>query len=285
MRLNSPERSQSRLGPWLPLHVVLTYSSSYESTIIALFPLGTGNALFHSNHKSSTIPSIYIQGLRTLLRGVPKRLPIFQANFSPGARLLTNEARDSVPLQNNIIYGAVVASYGLHATLVADSDTTEWRKHGDKRFGMVAQNLLHPADDSKPHAYKADVILKNGSEERIPRDRHGYILLTLVSKLEKTFTISPDTEPLDGKLRIVHFGPLDGNDVMSIMGSAYEGGKHVQSEEVGYRSVEGVRIDFKETDDDYTWRRVCIDGTIVAVEKGGWVEVSMAQGEVLRLVV
>ena len=285
MPLGNQVRGQGTVGRDHYQLAVLMSSSSYQSPIVVLFPLGTGNASFHSIHQSSTIPSIYVQGLRTLLRGTPKPLPIFQAKFSPDAKLLTNEARTATPVPDGILYGAVVASYGLHATLVADSDTTEWRQHGDKRFGMVAQNLLSPADGSLPHAYKADVTFKNGSEERIPRSEHGYILLTLVAKLEKTFTISPDSEPLDGKLRIVHFGPLDGKEVMSIMGSAYDGGKHVEREEVGYNSVQDVRIDFKESGEDYTWRRVCIDGSIVAVEEGGWVEVSMSEGEVLQVAV
>jgi diacylglycerol kinase family enzyme len=103
--------------------------------------------------------------------------------------------------------------------------------------------------------------------------------------LEKTFTISPDSAPLDGQLRIVHFGALDGKEVTSIMGSAYDGGKHVERDDVGYSSVNSVRIDFKEKGEDHTWRRVCIDGSIVAVEEGGWVDVSMAEGEVLQVVI
>ena len=75
-------------------------------------------------------------------------------------------------------YGAVVASYGLYATLVVDSDTTEYRKHGDKRFGLVAKDLLFPEDGSKPHAYKAEVLL---DEKVIDRREHGYVLASLVS--------------------------------------------------------------------------------------------------------
>jgi diacylglycerol kinase family enzyme len=259
--------------------------SEFVSPIVALCPLGTGNALFHSLHKTSDEASIYIQALRTLIRGAPKTLPIFQAKFSPGARLLTNEAQTATPLHNDVLFGAVVASYGLHATLVADSDTTEWRKHGDKRFGLVAESLLSPPDGGLPHAYRADVTLRRGDEQRISRDEHGYVLLTLVSNLEKTFTISPESKPLDGTPRVVHFGPLDGKEVMSIMGGAYQGGQHIKSEVVGYDAVEGMKISFREPGDDWRWRRCCIDGSIVAVEEGGWMDVSMTNGQVLQVVV
>lgn len=211
--------------------------------------------------------------MRTLLSGVSKPLPIFKATFSPGSRLLTNEGRDATKLKDDCLYGAVVASYGLHSTLVADSDTTEYRKHGDKRFGMVAKDLLED-----PHAYRADV-------SGISREEHGYLLWTMVSNLEKGFTISPKSLPLDGKMWFVHFGVLSGKEAMDVMGSAYDGGKHVLREDVGYDKVREVKVGMKEG--DLKWRRVCIDGAIVAVEDGGWFEVSLVgkDGEVLCVVV
>lgn len=175
-------------------------------------------------------------------------------------------------MSNDTLYGAVVASYGLHATLVADSDTTEYRKHGDKRFGLVAKDLLFPEDGGKPHAYKADVSLDG---KTIERTEHGYVLASLVSNLEKTFTISPASKPLDGKLRVVHFGALGGGDAMEVMKAAYAGGKHIEMNEVGYAAVDTLRIDFKEEGESWKWRRCCIDGLIVGVEKGGWVEIGL----------
>ncbi|KAE8445398.1 hypothetical protein EG329_013411 [Mollisiaceae sp. DMI_Dod_QoI] len=253
-------------------------SSTYIRPTLAQIPLGTGNALFHSLHKptSSSLPSIYIQGLRTLLHGTPKPLPLFRATFSPGARLLTNEARTASPLKSNTLFGAVVASYGLHSTLVADSDTTEYRKHGDKRFGLVANDLLYPEGGAKPHGYLAEVTLvHDGHKETINRTEHGYLLASLVSNLEKTFTISPNSKPFDRALRIVHFGALSGDDTMDIMKAGYDGGQHVTRNDVGYESVESIRIDFKEPGESWKWRRCCIDGLIVGVEEGGWMEVSL----------
>jgi diacylglycerol kinase family enzyme len=237
-------------------------------------PLGTGNALFHSLHRPSDLPSIYIQGLRTLLHGIPKPLPTFKVQFSPGARLLSNEGRTATPLVNNTLYGAVVASYGLHATLVADSDTTEYRKHGAKRFGLVANDLLFPPEGASPHAYEADVTLfKEGEEVVVDAKEHGYVLASLVSNLEKAFTISPESKPLDGQLRVVHFGAINGEQTMNVMKEAYNNGNHVSLDAVSYESVSGLRIQFREQGESSKWRRCCIDGLIVSVEEGGWMEV------------
>ncbi|KAH8651904.1 ATP-NAD kinase-like domain-containing protein [Tricladium varicosporioides] len=255
-------------------------SSTYVPPTLCQLPLGTGNALFHSLHKSSKIPSIYIQGLRTLLHGSPKPLPIFEAKFSSGARSLTNEGQKATPLSNSTVYGAVVASYGLHATLVADSDTTEYRKHGDKRFGLVAKDLLFPEDGTMPHAYQAQVTLtKSGKQEVLDCKEHGYILASLVSNLEKTFTISPASKPLDGQLRVINFGALDGQQTMEIMKAAYADGKHPGIEGVRYDAVDSLRIDFSEKGESWKWRRCCIDGLIVGVEEDGWMEVKMTRSD------
>lgn len=167
-----------------------------------------------------------------------------------------------------------MASYGLHSTLVANSDTVEYRKHGDKRFGLAAKDLLFPDDKSLPHKYKANVTSNN---EVLTRKEHGYILATLVSNLEKTFTISPRSKPLDGKLRVVEFGGLSGADAMEIMKAAYDNGKHIDMKDVGYHEVESLRIEFEEEGDSWKWRRCCVDGLIVGVELGGFMEVKLVE--------
>ncbi len=115
-----------------------------------------------------------------------------------------------------------------------------------------------------------------------------YILATLVSNLEEGFTVSPYSEPLDGKLRVVSIGAVGPEEVVRLLGLAYQGGKHVDDEHglVGYEEVEGLKIEFDEEDDDGVehenekgrWRRVCVDGLIVECPKGGWVEVRRDKG-------
>ena len=253
------------------------YSRQYEKPNVALLPLGTGNAMAHS----AGITQDNTLGLKNLLQGTAKDLPLFQASFSPGARFLINEAREERELQtvNGVatMYGAVVCSWGFHASLVADSDTHEYRKFGAERFKMAAKEALYPEDGSPPHAYRGKVsILRSSTNSKgdwktIDRETHAYILATPVSQLEKGFTISPGGKPLDGKLRLVHFGDVGAQGTMDIMGKAYDGGKHASDDRVGYEEIEGLRIEFDE--EDSRWRRVCVDGKIVRVEKAGWIEV------------
>ncbi|XXG99024.1 hypothetical protein Hte_005358 [Hypoxylon texense] len=259
--------------------------------LVAILPLGTGNALFYSLHKTAKTaagypqPSGLVQSLRTLFKGRAAPLPSFKAEFSPGSRIISytspeeGDSSSAAEAESHAdavshLYGAIVASYGFHSQLVWESDTPEYRKHGAKRFGMVAQELL-----KESHAYNAAVELarKDGSHrQKLDRDRHAYILTTMVSNLEKTFTISPSSKPLDGKLRLVHFGAVNGEKTMEIMMQAYGGGKHVEmkwtaedgtEEKVGYDEAEVVKITTRE--EDARWRKVCIDGTIVELPQGG----------------
>ena len=89
--------------------------------------------------------------------------------------------------------------------------------------------------------------------------------------------ISPASQPLDGQLRVVHFEPYSGEETMNIMTGAYDNGTHIGMEQVGYESVEGLKINFLEEGEDWKWRRCCIDGLIVGVEEGGWMEVQRVE--------
>ncbi|KAI3527191.1 diacylglycerol kinase catalytic domain-containing protein [Colletotrichum filicis] len=286
-------------------------SSTAATTLptLALLPLGTGNACFHSLHKPLYVekgPSHMVLGLRTLFFGTSRPLPSFRASFSPGARLISYTADpgphappsesegggdghgDEEPALSrhdtsvDHLFGAIVASYGFHAQLVWESDTPEYRKHGDKRFGMVAQELL-----KESHAYVATVEVRSpgaarGEQRwrRVERERFGYALAAMVSNLEKTFTIAPDSGPLQGRLKLVHFGAVGGEKTMEIMMAAYKEGAHVgmkwtdaegRKDYLGYEDAEEVRVTIGESDP--RWRKVCVDGTIVEIPEGGWMAV------------
>jgi diacylglycerol kinase family enzyme len=280
--------------------------------LVALIPLGTANALFHSLHKpiytshepgSSSSPTPLVVALRTLLQGAPADLPVFRASFSSGSHIVAptvdNENVSSANEQPekketgagrvvSHLNGAIVASYGFHASLVYESDTPAYRVHGSKRFGMVAQELLRES-----HPYTAQVAIRRPGTaadafEVVPRDAHTYVLSTVVSNLERTFTISPASRPLDGKLRLVHFGPVGGERTMKAMMAAYDEGKHVDivwedGQRVGYDEVEEVRVVIQEEGE--RWRKVCVDGTIVEVPKGGSMTVRTLEEGPLRVLV
>lgn len=264
-------------------------SESYVKPVIGLLVLGTGNALANSTglNRDST------KGLRTLLRGRPHSLPTFTAAFSSASEFLVNEGSSTESLPTSVeglsvVYGAVVCSWALHASLVADSDTTEYRKYGRDRFQMAAKELLVPSDGSASHVYRGRITLfkkdHEGFEGTVMLDRreHMYILASLVSNLEETFKISPHSKPLDGQLRLVHFGAIASNDVMRIMGLAAQGGLHIGDDSVGYDDIDGIRIDFEEK--DARWRKICVDGRIVQVDEGGWVEVRSGPRDVLEII-
>lgn len=259
---------------------------------LVLLPLGTGNALFNSLHKPLLAgPSELVTALRTLFTGVAAPLPTFRASFSEGSRIVKYTSKEaasgdaSAPEEDpaaaaaqlyrqetdvSLLYGSIVASYGFHASIVYESDTPEYRAHGSARFSMVAQELL-----KESHEYDAQIdIRRAGSSdlERVPRTKHAYVLSTMVSNLERTFTISPRSRPLDGKLWLVHFAPVGAERAMEAMMKAYDGGKHVDvewddGERVYYDDIEELRVQIR--DEDPRWRKVCIDGTIVEIPKGG----------------
>ncbi|PTB80427.1 hypothetical protein M440DRAFT_1323802 [Trichoderma longibrachiatum ATCC 18648] len=259
--------------------------SEQRQLLLALLPLGTGNALFHSLHKplwaseggsKTEDASPLVLGLRTLFNGVSANLPLFRASFSPGSRIT----------QVSHLFGAVVASYGFHSSIVYESDTPEYRIHGDKRFGMVAQELLRES-----HPYSAQVRVRHPSAadwETFDGGEHAYVLVTPLSNLERTFTISPASKPLDGKLRLVHFGPVGGERTLELMMKAYDGGKHVGAKwndghALRYEEVDELRVTVLE--DDERWRKVCIDGTIVDIPKGGELTVRKEERSGFRILV
>lgn len=242
--------------------------SVFIKPVIALIPMGTANALAWSS-------KIAQDALGVLFTGTPKSLPSFQVTFSPGSKLVTDEGqgRESITASDSvegIMYGAVVASWGLHASLVAMSDTAEYRKHGLERFGMAAAELLKTG-----HVYSGRIQWRKTNDppewREIAGSKHAYILTTMVSNLEEHFQISPATKPVDGSLRLVHIGPEPVEDIMRILSLAYQAGKHATDPKVTYEEIERLRIEFDEEDE--LWRMVCVDGKIVAVNQGGWVEV------------
>lgn len=276
-------------------------STTHPLPTIVLVPLGTGNALFHSLHKPhyenekkeeaaspAATPTPLVLAVRALLRGRAAPLPTFRATFSPGARLVDGEAATAkTPVA--ALTGAIVASYGLHSQLVWESDTPAWRRHGAKRFGMVAEELLQES-----HAYRAVVektASSSSSSSSSPDDGgeavgFNYILATLVSNLERTFAISPAGRPLDGTLRLVRFGGFDGARTMEVMMAAYDGGRHVGMEGVRYEAVaDGGEVRITTREADARWRKVCVDGTIVEIPTGGTMTVRKAAEPALRVVV
>jgi diacylglycerol kinase family enzyme len=118
--------------------------------------------------------------------------------------------------------------------------------------------------------------------EVLDSDEHMYALAAMVPRFEKEFLISPESVPLSGDMKFVRFGPMSSEDALHLMTLAYQGGKHVEEETVTYADIDGLRIDFLE--DKERWRRVCIDGKIVAVDRDGWMELYKEPERLLHLI-
>lgn len=269
------------------LHASLQ-TKSFVKPVVCLLALGSGNALAHSAglvHGSD-------RGLRTFLRGKRHSLPTFTANFSVGSEFVVDGGRSRKPLPlsesgQGIVHGAVVCSWALHASLVANSDTAEYRKYGNDRFLMAAKELLAPPDSSPPHIYRGKITFPH-DESNIGKlgeghEFHSYLLASLVSNLEEKFVVSPYSEPLDGRLRLLRIGPVSGPELSQLMLPAFQGGQHVENPAVYYKRFCHLRIDMME--DDPKWRRVCVDGKIIIVNEGGWVEIQRQERDVLDIVV
>lgn len=206
-----------------------------NSIRFAVVPTGSGNAL--ANSVGLLSPVLAIQRL-FLARGHDfKPLSTFRIQFP------------HVSLQ-----AIVVASWGLHSALVADADTPEMRaryEDASLRFQHAARSNLN------------DLLQVYRSQGRL----HSYLLYTCVSLLEQNFLISPKSEPPSSnklfKLRIKAYSHIQeqASRLMEIMMKAYDGGRHVEFEDVEYGQVHGTEIVHVDEQDEMM-RRWCIDGRI-----------------------
>ena len=265
-------------------------TKSYVKPVVCMLALGSGNALAHS----TGLIHGFDKGLRTLLRGKGHSLPTFTVNFSMGSEFVADDGKSRKPLPlsetgHGVVHGAVVCSWALHASLVADSDTPEYRKYGNDRFLMAAKELLSPPDGSASHIYRGKITVAHndfngGQLEKAQAYReHSYILACLVSHLEQNFMVSPCSKPLDGRLRLLRIGPVSGAELYQLLQPASQGGGHIENPAVYYEEFCHLRIDIMEK--DFKWRRVCVDGKIIMVNQGGWLEVHRQERDVLDVVV
>jgi hypothetical protein len=130
-----------------------------------------------------------------------------------------------------------------------------------------------------PHVYHGSLTV---SDVGIASE-HTYLLLTHVSHLEPTFQIAPKQSPLLPSISVVQIGPMSGEGLMGIMRAVYDNSKHLGMEGVDFHA--GVaKAEFMIDDDDEHWRRICIDGEIIKVQKGTTVSVQIEEVAMVRVV-
>lgn len=235
---------------------------------LALLPFGTGNAVASSYHSSRGYPALH-----ALLFGTPRPLPTFAARFGAGARWTHGGEVCSTR-------GAVVVSWGFHASLVADAEELRGDGVGVERFQQAARKGLQDM-----HAYRGVVEFRTerGGEWQQQQQQHGsghfYVLATMCSNLEARLTISPHSTPGERALHLVYFAAVETpKDALDIMEAAYAGGSHIGLPAVEYRKIAALRITVDDAEEEAAHRRVCIDGATVVLPRGGHVEVAVEEG-------
>ncbi|EDK45982.1 conserved hypothetical protein [Lodderomyces elongisporus NRRL YB-4239] len=257
-----------------------------NSVVLFPIPMGTGNSFALSLGITNPLKSL-VQLLAATAKPAP--LNLYNVLLPHGSyKLVQNEKS---PLPSNSLQFLVVFSWAFHASLVADSDTPELRKHGLERFKMAAENNL-----KRPQIYNGETTLykENESEENEENEEnvgkesdekerrqtgkykeisipgpYAYWLVTPAQKFEPTFEISPNGNILDDSLYLVAFKskPKDDNYIMDIMMQVYDNGKHTLNPDVQYTKIE--RKDYLKLSiggaSDTLQRRFCIDGAILVV--------------------
>lgn len=204
---------------------------------LAVIPTGTGNALANSVGLSSpqkAIASLFLKEESF------HPLSSFPIEFPDGQQL----------------HSLVVASWGLHASLVADSDDPEMRKLGAKRFRVAGEKLA-----------KENPVYK-GKIDHLPMLEHSYFLVTGVRELEACFLISPYGDPpSSNKLFYVHIPWTTSDKFMQIMAEAYNKGNHIHCPDVDYKQI-STELEVDIYDQPAALRRWCVDGKIVVSPPG-----------------
>ncbi|KAG7739576.1 hypothetical protein KL923_002423 [Ogataea haglerorum] len=224
----------------------LVNSVARNATVTLLtVPMGTGNAFAHSIGLSTPLAAVH-----ALTTGTTRALRLYEAVFEQGSQLLAQGGAQPV----SSVRFLVVGSWGLHACLVADSDSPELRKLGNERFKVAARRVL----EQNPvfhGSFRADGLAVENHAAL------SYFVVAAVPRFEATFEISPASDPAENALHVVYFHHQPPATVMEIMGQAYNAGKHVQDPRVGYLKARTVELEIHEQ--DARLRRICVDGLIV----------------------
>lgn len=214
---------------------------------ISVIPCGTGNSFSLSLGITNKMTAI-----KRLLIGNKAPLNLYSAIFPTGSFYLSEDVKSEF---TNPLSFLVVLSWGFHASIVADSDTTELRKFGIERFKMAAISNL-----KKEQKYDGDVIMN----DTVIEGPFSYWLVTPATRFEPTFEILPYGDITVDGLYMVAIKSEYGEHLMDIMQEVYDHGKHIHDKRVLYEPIsKGQKIKLKMG--DYANKRICIDGSILGL--------------------
>lgn len=258
-------------------------------------PTGTGNAISHSIGHGSVAKAI-----SRMFLGKLQPLANFKVEFPPGTSVVLPDTDFSEPPSTTTtelspFHAFAVASWGIHASLVADSDSTEFRKYGIERFKMAAGDNLKreqkyhgPVELSNNDTVTSQKVLTSvdsGDHERKTTTTYeslsrldkpySYLLFTLLTQLEKGYYISPAGKPPTAReLYLVDVPYLPNNELQEVLMAPYSGSKHVHDARVNYVRIqptaneedkESVAAVIRPEETELRNRRWCLDGQILLV--------------------
>lgn len=245
----------------------LSHNPHFERTNTPIklcpIPTGSGNGLA----SSLKIGSI-AQGIRAIFKNNFQPLPLMSVSIS----------------DHEVIYAAVVVSFGLHAALVRDcASQANKERYGNDRFKEVAKKHLYPS----PYLYSGDLVLNGAarfpnfagpeSTLTVGEGKHSYCLITRCSNLEQDWKIAPLANPIvdNGKLDIVRMGALSGAELGSVLMDAYRSGSQINRKAFEYYRASGAGLKITETNQDMAV--LCIDGVIIELEHDDEITINVCQ--------
>ncbi|CDK28237.1 unnamed protein product [Kuraishia capsulata CBS 1993] len=226
-------------------------SGSGRDVTLLPIPMGTGNAYSHSVGIHNVADAV-----KALFGAQVNPFNCYSAKFSEGTHLPTGGDVDEMLF-------FVVASWGLHASLVADSDSPELRQFGIQRFKMAFEDLMK----ENPSFHGQLGILHDEVEEFLSDDTLSYFVIAAVPRFEEKFCISPKSDPKYSTLYVISFDyQVNTENSMKIMGEAYNNGAHIENPLVRYLEVKAPKtIALKVKESNERLSRICIDGKIVVL--------------------
>jgi diacylglycerol kinase family enzyme len=158
----------------------------------------------------------------------------------------------------------VVASWGFHAQIVSKSRYLRYFM-GNIRFSLVAKFLL-----TFLQQYEGDLVLKNAkkynpdTKEFDAQDtivlgqekKFTYFIVSKQPSLEKGFNIAPFASVLHEEMDVVVLRDATADSLMTASISAFQGGAHVNSNDVEYYKTTELLLRVKQK------AEICLDGEI-----------------------
>ncbi|CAO3567647.1 unnamed protein product [Mortierella alpina] len=244
-------------------------SDSRPRVEIAIFPVGTGNAI------ATSLGILSVEdALERLIAWniIPLRVVKVSTCHQEG------EGTASSQSWKPHAYTVVVNSFGLHCATVHDSEG--YRSVGNARFKISAlKNVIW----LKQYEARLDLY---GTVQRYDRTLHElvsavdgatvqqdepsmvlagpftYLMLTKQASLEPGFTPTPFARTSDDWLDILAVQNVGRGQILQILGAAANNGQHVDNEHVEYYKAKVVELE------TLTPGRLCIDGEFMDVEAG-----------------